>query len=50
VVAIFVLTIGVCYGIEIFILPQTQPVFSEMAGALVHPDLHQAGMLVIAVA
>src|SRR5208337_3533460 len=26
-----------------------QPVFSEMAGALVRPDLHQAGMLVIAV-
>jgi manganese transport protein len=49
VVAVFVLTIGVCYGIEIFVLPQTHPVFSEMAGALVRPDLHQAGMLVIAV-
>src|SRR5208337_2423573 len=49
VVAVFVLTIGVCYGIEIFIFPQTQPVFSEMAGALVRPDLHQAGMLVIAI-
>ena len=35
VVAVFVLTIGVCYAIEIFIFPQTQPVFSEMAGALV---------------
>ena len=49
VVAVFVLTIGVCYVIEIFIFPQTQPVFSEMAGALVRPDLHQAGMLVIAI-
>jgi manganese transport protein len=49
VVAVFVLTIGACYAIEIFIFPQTQPVFSEMAGALVRPDLHQAGMLVIAV-
>jgi manganese transport protein len=49
VVAVFVLTIGVCYGIEIFIFPQTQPVFSEMAGALVRPDLHQAGMLVVAI-
>jgi len=49
VVAVFVLTIGVCYGIEIFVLPQTQPSFSEMAGALVRPDLHQAGMLVIAI-
>jgi manganese transport protein len=49
VVAVFVLTIGVCYGIEIFVLPQTQPAFSEMAGALVRPDLHQAGMLVVAI-
>jgi manganese transport protein len=49
VVAGFVLTIGVSYAIEIFIFPQTQPVFSEMAGALVRPDLRQAGMLVIAV-
>ncbi len=49
VVAVFVLTIGVCYGIEIFVLPQTQPVFSEMARALVRPDLHQTGMLVIAI-
>ena len=49
VVAVFVLTIGVCYAIEIFIFPQTHPVFSEMGGALVRPDLNQAGMLVIAV-
>ena len=49
VVAVFVLTIGVCYGIEIFIFPQTHPVFSEMAGALVRPDLHQPGMLVVAI-
>ena len=49
VVAVFVLTIGVCYAIEIFIFPQTQPVFSEMAEALVRPNLHQAGMLVVAV-
>ncbi len=49
VVAVFVLTIGVCYAIEIFVLPQTQPSFSEMAGALVRPDLHQAGMLVVAI-
>jgi manganese transport protein len=49
VVAVFVLTIGVCYGIEIFILPQTHPVLSEMAGALVRPDLRQAGMIVVAI-
>jgi manganese transport protein len=49
VVAVFVLTIGVCYGIEIFVLPATQPSFAEMAGALVRPDLHQAGMLMVAI-
>jgi manganese transport protein len=49
VVSVFVLTIGVCYAIEIFVLPQTQPSFSEMAGALMRPDLHQAGMLVVAI-
>ena len=49
VVAVFVLTIGVCYGIEIFVLPQTQPSFQEIAGALVRPDLYQAGMLVVAI-
>ena len=49
VVAVFVLTIGACYAIEIFIFPQTQPVFTEMAGALLRPDLHQAGMLVVAI-
>jgi len=49
VVGVFVLTIGVCYGIEIFVLPQTQPVFTEMAGAIVRPDLRQAGMMVVAI-
>jgi manganese transport protein len=49
VVAVFVLTIGVCYGMEIFVLPQTQPVFSEMAHALVRPELRQSGMLLVAI-
>jgi manganese transport protein len=49
VVSVFVLTIGVCYGIEIFALPQTQPSFMEMGGALVHPSLSQTGMLVVAI-
>ena len=49
VVAVFVLTIGLCYGIEIFVLPQTQPNLTEMATALVHPGFHQAGMLVVAI-
>ncbi len=49
VVAVFVLTIAVCYSIEIFVLPQTQPVFAEMAGALVRPELRQSGMLLVAI-
>lgn len=49
VVAVFVLTIGVCYGIEIFALPQTNPSFLEMGQALAHPGLGQAGMLVVAI-
>lgn len=49
VVSVFVLTIGACYGIEIFVLPQTHPVFLEMAGAMFRPDLRQAGMLVVAI-
>jgi len=49
VVTVFVLTIGVCYGIEIFVLPQTQPAFAEMAVALVRPDLRHAGMMVVAI-
>jgi manganese transport protein len=49
VVAVFVLTIGVCYGIELFAFPQTQPDFLEMGRALVHPNFSQTGMLVVAI-
>ena len=42
VVTVFVLTIGVCYGIEIFGLAQTQPDFLEMGRAMVRPDFAQA--------
>jgi manganese transport protein len=49
VIAIFVLTIGVCYGIEIFVLPQTQPSFLELGQNLVRPNFAQAGMLVVAI-
>jgi manganese transport protein len=49
VVAVFVATIGVCYGIEIFGLAQTQPSFPEMAQALVRPNFGHPGMLVIAI-
>jgi manganese transport protein len=49
VVTIFVATIGVCYGIEIFVLPQMHPDFLEMGRALTHPSLRQSGMLVVAI-
>src|ERR1017187_856561 len=49
VVAVFVLTIGVCYGIEIFGLAQTRPDFLEMGQNLVKPNFAQAGMLVVAI-
>jgi manganese transport protein len=49
VVAVFVLTIGTCYGIELFGLAQTRPDFLEMGRALARPDFAQAGMLVVAI-
>jgi manganese transport protein len=49
VIAVFVLTIGVCYGIEIFGLAQTQPDFLEMGQALIQPGIHQTGMIVVAI-
>src|SRR6266851_5202989 len=42
-------TIGVCYFIEIFILPQTQPSFLEMGRALISPRFGHAGMLYVAI-
>ncbi|PWU21373.1 MAG: divalent metal cation transporter [Verrucomicrobia bacterium] len=49
IVFILVATIAVCYLIEIFVLPQTQPELGEMAHALTHPGLAQTGMLYVAV-
>ena len=49
VVAVFVATIGVCYFIEIFVLPQTQPSFLEMGKALVAPSFRESGMLFVAI-
>jgi len=49
VVLLLIGTIAVCYFIEIFVLPQTQPSFAEMARALVSPSLRQAGMLYLAI-
>jgi manganese transport protein len=53
VVLVLVATIGVCYFIEIFVLPQTKPDFHEMSRALVAPDLaafiHGPGLILVAV-
>ncbi len=49
VVLLLIVTIGVCYFIEIFVLPQTQPSFVEMARALISPRFGHAGMLYIAI-
>jgi manganese transport protein len=39
VIFVLIATIGLCYYIEIFVLPQTQPNFPEMARWLFAPDL-----------
>jgi manganese transport protein len=49
VVSVFVGTIGICYGIEIFVLPAVQPNFAEIGQALLQPGFGQAGMLVVTV-
>src|SRR5437016_3588002 len=49
VVLLLIATIAVCYFIEIFVLPQTHPAFSEMARALVSPHFNHPGMLYVAV-
>src|ERR1700752_2319611 len=49
IVLLLITTIGVCYFIEIFILPQTRPSFLEMGRVLVSPGFGQAGMLYVAI-
>jgi manganese transport protein len=49
VVLLLVATIAVCYFIEIFVLPQTQPSFLEMGRALITPHFRQYGMLYVAI-
>jgi manganese transport protein len=49
IVLLLVATISVCYYIEIFVLPQTQPSFLEMGRALVSPHLRQSGILYLAI-
>ena len=49
IVLLLIATIAVCYFIEIFVLPQTQPSFMEMGRALVTPHFRQAGILYLAI-
>jgi manganese transport protein len=49
IVLLLIVTIGLCYLIEIFVLPQTRPDFLEMGKALRHPGFRQAGMIYVAI-
>ncbi len=49
VVLLLVATIGVCYFIEIFVLPATHPAFLEMGRALIAPSFRQRGMIYVAI-
>lgn len=48
-VLLLVMTIGLCYSIEIFVLPQTRPDFLEMSRSFFVPQLSQAGMVYVAI-
>jgi manganese transport protein len=49
IILLLVATIGVCYFIEIFVLPQTQPGFLEMGRALITPGFRHVGMIYVAI-
>ncbi|HEY3915481.1 MAG TPA: Nramp family divalent metal transporter [Verrucomicrobiae bacterium] len=49
IVLVLIATIGVCYYIEIFILPHMHPAFLEMGKALFTPSLREAGMAYVAI-
>src|SRR5436305_13638971 len=49
VVLVLIATIGVCYLIEIFVLPQTRPNILEMGHALITPNFRRAGMIYVAI-
>ena len=49
VVLLLIATISVCYFIELFVLPQTQPSFLEMGRALISPHFRQSGVLYLAI-
>src|SRR3954447_22105832 len=49
VVLVLVATIGGCYFIELFWIPETKPNFAEMGSALLRPGLRESGMAAIAI-
>src|SRR5215813_14091811 len=48
IVLLLIATIAVCYWLEIFVLPETQPSFLEMGSGLI-PRFGQSGMLYVAI-
>lgn len=48
-ILVLVATIGGCYFIEIFVLPQTSPDFLEMGRAIVKPSFSEGEMIVVAI-
>ncbi|HEX3357316.1 MAG TPA: Nramp family divalent metal transporter [Tepidisphaeraceae bacterium] len=49
VVLVLVSTIGICYFIEIFVIPQTTPSFLEMGHSLLTPGFRKVGMAYVAI-
>ncbi len=49
VVLVLVATIGVCFFVELFVLPRTIPNFREIGSALLTPGLRETGMATVAV-
>src|SRR3954465_8756188 len=49
VVLVLIATIGGCYFIELFWIPETKPNFAEMGSALLRPGLRESGMAAIAI-
>jgi manganese transport protein len=49
IVLMLVATIGLCYFIELFVLPQTIPEFADMGRALLTPGLREDGMIAVAI-
>src|SRR5947199_1103121 len=49
IILVLVATIGGCYFIEIFVLPQTHPSFPAMGRATLSPGFPEKGMIVVAI-